>query len=108
MDTKTYLENEFLTAWKEKTGKDFPISLNEVSKAFSITRVDENVNRQINESADRLFSERYQRTTLRTVTKLYVDKLYEASSFGRSINENSIQQAKINLKNQRMCEVQPC
>lgn len=108
MDTNDYLKKEFLAAWKEKTGNEFPtVRLNEVEKTFSINRVDENVNRQINESQDRLFSERYQKTILRTVTKLYVDNLYALSNNGRNINESTLQQAKTVMKSAK-CEVQPC
>jgi len=108
MDSNEYLKREFLAAWKEKTGSDFSGSLTQVERTFSIRQVNDSVNRRINESADKLFSERYQRNVLRTLTKLYVEELFTTSNSGRVLNESTLFSAKTKLKSQGRCEVQPC
>jgi hypothetical protein len=107
MEVKNYLKEEFLAAWKEASGRDFFGPLDLIEKHFNIPAVYEDVNRKINISENRMFSERYQRVTLRNVTKLFSDYLYESSVRGRYINENAIITAKKNLK-AGGCEIHPC
>lgn len=107
MEVRNYLREEFLNAWKETSGRDFTGSLELIEKYFNVSGVNENVNRQINISENRLFSERYQRQTLRSLTKLFSEHLYFASDRGRFINENSIIAAKLELKTGK-CDIHPC
>ena len=107
MEVREFLTQEFLTAWKERAGRDFPLSIREIERAFNVPAVNENVNKQINESRDRRFSERTQTVVLRSLTRQYVDILYSASESGRFINENTISRARIELKGDK-CPVQPC
>jgi len=108
MDTNEYLKSEFLSAWKEKTGRDFTGSLTQIENTFSIRRVNDSVNKRIDESANKTFSERYQKNVLRTLTKLYVEELISTSNSGRILNESTLFSAKMKLKNQGGCEIQPC
>lgn len=106
MDVYEILSSAFLSAYKTSTGSNFTGNLNDIASVFSITGIQQTVDRAISEASDPELAERQQTSVLRLLAQQfvtqYVSRLTEPSDARYSASE-----AKTALKSSG-CPYFPC
>lgn len=66
------------------------------------------VNESIDSSRDKSLMERYHRSSIGILARLYARTLYDISNRGLNINDQTINEAKNEMKGKKECDAYPC
>lgn len=102
------LEKGFTAEWKKQSGRPNFEIIEIIQESFLIDEMVDSLNKDWEQSKDRILVKRYQRIVLIRLAGQFAFLLYLVSNEGKNVNNYTIREAQDILKNKGKCPIMPC